>query len=122
MAQPTLNSYTLPYPTNWKIFRVDGEVSSTSLNGTSKSDIFYRKYKYVLQYESLTKSEFEIMQSNINAFLDAGTTPTFTYDKIGEASSGVVVLPGLSDAERTGGAGNNYLIKVNLELLEVNSR
>ena len=122
MAEPTLNSYTLPYPTNWKIVRVDGEVFSTSLNGTSRSDVLYRKYKYILQYDTLTKMQFETMQNSINTFLDNGTTPTFTYDKISSALSGVTVIPSLSDSERIGGSGNSYLIKVNLELLEVSSR
>ena len=70
----------------------------------------------------MTKSEYESLQSSINSFLDLGTTPTFTYNKIGEAASGVAVIPTISEAERVFGAGNDYRIKLSLELLEVNPR
>ena len=121
MAQPTLDTYTVPDPTTWQIIRLNGEVASTSLNGTYRSDILYRKYQYILQYSFMTKTEFEVMQNNINSFLDNNTTPDFTYDKIATAD-GVEVIPMLGDATRVNGSDVNYLIQVDLTLTEVNSR
>ncbi len=121
MAEPTLGAVTLPYPTSWSITPIIGEVAATSLSGKTRTDVIYRKYKYTLRYEALTKTDYETVLNAVNDSLDNGTTPTFTYDKISVAS-GVVVIPSISDAERVFGAGNDYRIRVDVELLEVNSR
>jgi len=120
--QPTLNTVTLPYPTTWSITPIEGEVTSTTLSGKARTDVFYRKYKYVLNYDMLSKTDFETLQNAINNFIDNNLTPTFTYSKIGVAESGVEVIPRLSQATRVGGAGNEYRISIQLELIEVNSR
>ena len=122
MSQPILGAVTLPYPTNWRISPVIGEVAATTLSGRTRSDILYRKYKYILSYDALSKNEYETLLAAINTSLDAGSTPLFSYDKIGEAVTPVAVIPSLSDAERVFGAGNEYRIRITLELLEVTSR
>ena len=121
MAQPTLGAVTLPYPTNWSITPIIGEVAATSLSGKTRTDVIYRKYKYTLQYDALSKNDYESVLNAINDSLDNGTTPIFTYDKI-SAANGVSVIPSISEAERAFGAGNDYRIRVSIELLEINSR
>lgn len=121
MSQPILGAVTLPYPTNWFVTPIVGEVSSTSLSGKTRTDITYRKYKYTLQYSSVSRNEYELIVNAINDSLDNNTTPNFTYDKISSAQE-VAVVPTMSEAERVSGAGGDYRVRLSIELLEVSSR
>ncbi len=120
--QPVLDAFTLEYPTNWTVTPMIGEAVGTTLNGQLKVDVMYRKYMYNLSYEALSKTDFEILQNAINGFIDSSTLPTFTYAKIAQASTGVVVKPRLSGETRIAGAGTGYYVSVELELVEINSR
>lgn len=112
------------HPSNWSVEPLIGENTSVTLNGTQVNDVFYRKYKYVLEWEAMSKSDYEALEAVVNNHVDVGTNITFTYAKWGTlASGGVACMGRLSARGFKAGSGNtSYYSSVTLELVEVNSR
>jgi len=128
MNKPLLvcSTYTAQpeHPSDWKVEQVVGENVSLTLDGTSVADRFYRKHKYILQWDAMSKEDYDDLSDLINYHLDNNTDITFTYEKWGAlASSGVDCIGKLSARGFRAGSGSSYYYSsVTLELTEISKR
>lgn len=121
--QTTTYDVSPEHPSNWSVDPMIGENVQTTLSGEGVVDISYRKYRYVLEWEAMSVTDYNNLEQVINDHIDQADTLTFTYGKWPQTVSGISVIGRLSSRGRAGGSGNTgYYSKVSVTLTEVSAR
>jgi hypothetical protein len=111
------------HPSDWNV-SVDYSIAeNTSLNGTTTKDVMYRKYIYTLEWEAMTKADYEELETLINYHNDSAENIDFVYTKWASSATTIEVtsLP-LSRAKKLGSGSTEYYQSVTLTLKEVDKR
>lgn len=119
ISKPTLNSATLPFPSNATISPVWNIAEHQTIAGKTRRDVMGRKYEYQMEWDVIDTDDYDALEAVVN-----GTQPvTFTYGKWPQSSAGVSVLAKLSERKLVSGVGTeDYWSTVRLTLTEVDSR
>jgi len=121
MANPTLAGTTIPCPTDSTRDYILLKAEATTIGGKTRWDVFGRKYTYKLNYDFVSVSDYESMETLVNNL----TEQTFIWDKYDSCdSTGVSVLAELSSRQpkTPGNKDTGFYSKVTLTLSEVSSR
>lgn len=112
-------NYTIEHPSSWKISPIVGKLEETTLGGNQVKDISYRKYKYDLVWDAMSKEDYDKLEAIYNWHLDTNINVTFTYAKWSQASAGIDCIMALSPREFVAGSGDTfYYSKVTVSLIE----
>jgi len=121
--KPTIDGNELEQPTQVKRDVISDESTSNTLGGTTKTQSFYRKYSYILEYDPISYANYHTMELLLDSAFDTSDSVVFIYDKWSTSESpGVICLARLSDWEKIGGDGTVYYGKCTLTLTEVGAR
>ena len=116
--RPTFGAAPMPFPDEAIIAPVWISAENTTLGGKTRRDVMARKYSYTLKWNYMKVTDYNSLESVINALVAA----TFTYGKWTHSASGVSCLGSLSARKLQYGVGDSdFLSKVTLTLTEVNS-
>jgi len=111
------------HPSDWEVRPLLGISEKTSLSGSHLRDVSWRKYEYVLNWDAMSKSDYDDLEELFNYHYDNGAAITFTYTKWPQSSSGISVAGNLSERKRAGGSGNTlFYSKVDIVLTEIQKR
>jgi len=117
--RPVFGAATMPFPDEATIAPVWIIAENTTLGGKTRRDVMARKYKYTLRWNYMKVTDYDNLETVINALV----TATFTYGKWPQSDSGISCLGSLSVRNLQYGVGDStFLSKVILTLTEVNSR
>jgi len=117
--KPTLGAATMPFPdeANIKPDWVSAEV--TTLGGKTRRDVMARKYQYTLKWNYMKVSDYDSLETVVNALVAAD----FTYGKWPQSAVAVSCLGALSERKLMHGVGESaFFSGVTLTLIEVESR
>lgn len=120
----TINYSCSPeHPSDWQVDPLIGESVQTTLSGNEVVDTSYRKYRYVLKWEAMSKADYDALEQVINDHIDNSNPLEFVYVKWLQSTSGTNVIGRLSSRQRAGGSGNTqFYSQVTLTLTEVEPR
>ena len=97
--------------------------SQTTLNGVLTEDILHRKYEFVLDWEAMSVTDYDNLETLVNYSIDNDVDIEFTYPKFSQSSSGTTVRASLNSRKRKGGSGaSTFYSTVTLVLTEVTKR
>jgi hypothetical protein len=123
ISKPTIDGNEIEQPTNCTRNIITSEVSTDTIGGTTKTQSFYRKYQYQLEYDPISYDNYHILELLLDTAFDTSNGVTFIYDKWTTSQSpGVICVARLSDWEKVGGDGTIYYGKCTLTLTEVVAR
>lgn len=118
-------SYTVQpeHPNGWSVNPIGGYVKNITLGGTQVKDVMYRKYEYILSWDSMHKDDFELLQQLVNYHNDEGENILFSYNKFESTTSPIECHCDLLERSFASGSGSSdYYQSVTMTLTEVSSR
>jgi len=119
ISKPTFGGATMPFPSEAIIEPIWVSAEHITLGGKSRRDVMARKYKYILNWNYMGVSKYDVLETVINALVAA----TFTYGKFPQSASGISCLGTLSARKLEHGVGDtDYWSSVTLTLTEVSNR
>ena len=119
ISKPVFGAATMPFPDEATVTPTWVSAEVTTLGGKTRRDIMARKYQYILRWKYMKVSDYNSLESVINALVAA----TFTYGKWPQSVGGISCLGTLSARRLEHGVGDSdYWSSVALTLIEVDSR
>ena len=116
---PTFGVATLPFPSEAIITPIWVSADNITLGGKTRRDVMARKYQYTLSWNYMSVTDYNALETVINALVAA----TFIYAKWPQSiTPGVSCLASLSARKLEAGVGDSYWSSVTLVLIEVESR
>jgi hypothetical protein len=109
----------LENPSSWSVEQIMGDTELTTLSGKTLTQVSYRKYKFILEWEAIFTDKYNTLEGQVNSAIDQGLSCLFTWVKWPQSSSGVTVKARLSVREKVAGAGTTYYSGVKLVLTQI---
>lgn len=123
VAEPILDNgtdqLTIRNPNDWSVDQVIGDSELTTVSGKLLTQTSYRKYRFILIYDSLWTGEYDDLEDFINGAIDNNLSLIFTWPKFPQSTSGTSVRAKLSPRKKVLGSGINYYSGVTLTLTQI---